>query len=439
MKSIQIIPKKINGSIIVPGSKSISNRVLLMAALGDGCVGIENLLFSRDTQVMIEALRLCGIRIEVINEVVKVYGSSGNLKNPGKELYLENAGTAMRFLTSIATIIPGETVLIGNSRMKERPIKDLVDALKLNGVEIDYLENEGYPPLKIKSSNLKGRDIEISGSISSQYISSLLILSPYSQKATRLILKGGTTSHPYIYMTVQLMRQFANHVSGDISRVCQQTENNSFSSKIFSIPQKNYQLPEKYFVESDASSASYPLAMAAITGGKVTVNNLGKESLQGDTNFYIVLEKMGCEVQQTETTTTVIGVHQLKAITIDLNSMTDTFMTVCALAAVAEGTTKIYNIANQRVKECDRISAMATELSKCGIEVKEFEDGLEITGGNPHGAEIECYDDHRIAMSFAVLGCKVPGIIITDKECTAKTYPGFWDDIEKEFGVSCVM
>jgi len=419
--SIQIIPKEINGSISVPGSKSISNRILAMAALSNSNIRIEGLLISDDTKVMMNALSSIGVDIQINNNDVLIKGLSGKFNENENEIYLENSGTSTRILTALLSLVPGVKIIDGNDRMKERPMKDLIDSLRDNAIDIKCLNNEGFLPIQINSSRFPGGDIFIKGNVSSQFISSILITAPYAKKEIILNLSGEIISKSYIEMTLKLMKKFGIEV-------------NRISENTFKIPLGIYTLNSSFKVEADASSSVYPLAMAAISGGKVTVN-IGSKSIQGDSKFYTILEKMGCIVSQTELSTTVIGPKKLKAIEIDMNDMTDSFMVVSILASVAEGKSKIYNIKNQRLKECDRIKAISNELKKSAINVKELDDGLEIIGGNPHGALIKSYDDHRIAMSFAVLGTKIAGIIISDPDCTKKTYPNFWKDIEKAFNV----
>jgi pentafunctional AROM polypeptide len=421
---ITLVPQITTGTIAVPGSKSISNRALVLAALANHTTVLEGMLISDDTKVMMEALKKVGVKCEINETTITVHGCGGKFTPYTGELYFKNAGTATRFFTTLACLIEGDITITGNQRMQERPLKDLVEALQNNGQEISYEKNEGYPPITVKSNQLSGGNIIISGNTSSQYISSLLLAAPYSQKPTTIIIEGNLVSRPFLDITINMMKDWGIAIS--------ETQNSSGNIELH-IPQKTYELQptHKLQIEGDASSASYPLAMAAITGGTVTVSNLGSRSIQGDAKFYKLLEKMGCKVEQTETTTTVTGPRQLKAIEVDMDSMTDLFITVAILAAVANGTSKITNIANQRVKECDRIKAMYDELSKCGVQVTELEDGLIIEGGTAHGAKIECYDDHRIAMSFAVLGCVVEDIVITDPECTGKTWPEFWGDVEK--------
>ncbi|KAF4139019.1 Shikimate / quinate 5-dehydrogenase [Phytophthora infestans] len=439
-KQVRMLPgAKANGTIRVPGSKSISNRVLLMAALGEGSCRMTGLLHSDDTQVMMNALQKVGAKFswEDNGAVLVVEGTAGKFATvaDGEEIYLSNAGTAARFLTSAMTLVPSENdgtvVVTGNYRMKERPIAPLVDALRGNGCDISYLENEGCPPLAIRGSGLRGGAVRLAAKVSSQYVSSVLISAPYAKEPLVLELEEEEpTSLPYILMTTQLMKQFGIPVD-------------TLAPNRYRVPCGVYQNPKEVSVEVDASSATYPLAFAAITGGQVTVEALGNTSLQGDAAFHTLLRSMGCTTTQDATSTTVTGPQDgtpLKAVEIDMETMTDAFMTAVALAAVADGTTKITGIANQRVKECNRIEVMVTELRKIGVECGELPDGIWIkgtAGKTEHlkKVSIACHNDHRIAMSFAVLGSVVDNIIITDKECTDKTYPEFWDHVQMHLGL----
>ncbi|KAJ3324463.1 3-dehydroquinate dehydratase (3-dehydroquinase) [Boothiomyces sp. JEL0866] len=457
--AIQVIPQDKTGktvSLNVPGSKSISNRALVMAALGKGQCKLRGLLHSDDVQVMLESLqKLVGISFnwEDGGETLVIEGGAGRLRVPDTELYLGNAGTASRFLTTVCSLISEPhkagipTVLTGNARMKQRPIGPLVTALQQNGTKVKFLENEGCFPLEITPNNgLAGGAIKLSASVSSQYVSSILISAPYAQEEVVLDLTGDSViSQPYIDMTVAMMKSFGISVErlGD--------------SNQYRVPKGVYQNPSEYLVEADASSATYPLAFAAITGSTVTVTNIGSNSLQGDAEFAVkVLEKMGCTVSQTESTTTVTGPKSLVPIPqIDMESMTDAFMTATVLAAVAQNpngedqnTTRITGIANQRVKECDRIAAMIEQLARLGVAASELPDGLQIHGIDrknlksisPSG--VRCYDDHRIAMSFSVLACAYPigepGLAITEKKCVEKTWPSWWDALQNTLGMELV-
>jgi len=457
--STSIIPGIAIGSLAVPGSKSVSNRILLLAALGAGTIKISGLLHSEDTQVMLDSLRKLGVRFRWSEggSVLTLEGCGGSFKASDTPLYLGNAGTASRMLTTAATLLKGgSSILTGNKRMQARPIGDLVDALRNIGCKIDYLGDPSLKalPISVHGSGFPGGEISLKADVSSQFVTSLLLSAPYANSPVILRIKSEKiVSEPYITMTLSLMADFGIAVSQPDPFTVLWCFFLSHSFQ-YVIPQGVYKNPPQVLVEGDASSASYPLAFAAITGGKVTVENVGTKSTQGDANFCMALKRMGCEVSQTPTSTTVWRDPsvRLKGIEIDMGDLTDTFMTLASVAAVAEGTTRITNIANQRVKECNRILAMVTEFSKIGIPCRELEDGIEIDGipyaivyfsflifhrdKSPISAgEIQCYDDHRIAMSAAVLGSAVPGIIITDKLCVEKTYSEFWDHVEQKLNL----
>ena len=429
-------------TVIPPGSKSISNRALLLAALGKGVCRIKNLLHSDDTHFMLKALQqLKGAEFSWEDEgrILVVKGGSGRLTTPKEPLYLGNAGTASRFLTTACVLVTGSeshTSITGNERMKQRPIGHLVDALRNAGSQIEYLGNKGSLPLKIEAnSGLKGGIMELAATISSQYVSSILMCAPYAKQPVTLKLVGGKPiSELYIEMTNSMMKSFGVEVTKSTTE--------PFT---YHIPIGVYQNPAEYVIESDASSATYPLAVAAITGSSCTIPNIGSGSLQGDARFAVdVLRPMGCQVVQTETSTTVTGPargHLVGLPEIDMEPMTDAFLTAAVLAAVAKGTTRIIGIANQRVKECNRIEAMVTELTKFGVKTGELEDGIEITGMSPDALKapesgIFPYDDHRIAMSFGVLACGLASsTLILDKNCVEKTWPDWWDVLERVFKV----
>ncbi|RDL36594.1 Pentafunctional AROM polypeptide [Venustampulla echinocandica] len=435
------VPPSLNIEVIPPGSKSVSNRALVLAALGTGPCRIKNLLHSDDTEYMLTAIeRLGGATYtwEDAGEVLLVQGKGGDLRASPSEIYIGNAGTASRFLTTVVSLCKpstvSSTVLTGNSRMKVRPIGPLVDSLRANGVGIKYLEKEHSLPLSVDASGgFEGGDIELAATVSSQYVSSILMCAPYAKKPVTLRLVGGKPiSQPYIDMTSAMMATFGIHV------IRSKTEDHTYH-----IPQGVYKNPPEYVVESDASSATYPLAVAAISGTTCTVPNIGSKSLQGDARFAIeVLRPMGCTVVQTDRSTTVTGPPpgQLKGIDeVDMEPMTDAFLTASVLAAVARGTTRIRGIANQRVKECNRIKAMKDQLAKFGVQCRELEDGIEVDG-KPHTAldtpvnGVYCYDDHRVAMSFSVLAVTAPKPVeITERECVGKTWPGWWDILSLSF------
>ena len=450
--ALRIIPRATitdNVAIAPPGSKSISNRALILAALGKGTCTITNLLHSDDTEVMLEAItQLEGASFTWENdrEILCLTGNGGDLQATDDELYLGNAGTASRFLTAVATLVkPAKqnfSVLTGNKRMKERPIGPLVDTLRKNGASINYLGATGSLPLKVLAGQgILGGDIELEATISSQYVSAILMAAPYAKRPVTLRLVGGQPiSQLYIDMTISMMASFGIVVKRST------TEEHTYH-----IPQGVYQNPPTYEIESDASSATYPLALAAINGTKCTITNIGSASLQGDARFAVdVLQPMGCQVSQTSHSTTVTGPRkgQLKSLEeIDMEPMTDAFLTASVLAAVASGSqsmnkTRIRGIANQRKKECNRIQAMEDELSKFGVKCSQFDDGIEIFGiaheklREPHDG-VHCYDDHRVAMSFSVLASAAPHpTLIQERECVGKTWPGWWDCLYNDFGVS---
>ncbi|KAK0884007.1 3-dehydroquinate dehydratase (3-dehydroquinase) [Friedmanniomyces endolithicus] len=434
-----------------PGSKSISNRVLLLAALGQGQCRISNLLHSDDTQFMLSAISKLGgasYSWEDAGNTLVVTGNGGKLQASKDEIYIGNAGTASRFLTTAVSLAQAtdqakSTVLTGNKRMQERPQGPLVDALRSNGVEIEYLKQGSQSlPLRIAAAGgFEGGAIELTAKVSSQYVSSILMCAPYAKNPVTLRLVGDKViSQPYIDMTIAMMASFGVHVSRS------KTEPN-----VYHVPKQRYRNPGAYEVESDASSATYPLAVAAITGTTCTVPNIGSASLQGDARFAVdVLRPMGCEVRQTERSTTVTGPAegQLQALEeVDMEPMTDAFLTASVLAAAcrksnAAGnrTTRIVGIANQRQKECNRIQAMRVELAKFGVVCRELEDGIEIDGAEvgelrQPQESIHCYDDHRVAMSISVLGLVAPGgTVLDERECVGKTWPGWWDQLHQVFG-----
>lgn len=426
-----------------PGSKSISNRVLLLAALGSGPCRITNLLHSDDTQVMLTAIsKLGGATYTWQDEgrTLVLYGKGGVMQACPDELYLGNAGTASRFLTTAVTLAKpstvSHTVLTGNARMQERPQGPLIEALRANGVDIQHLrpDSQSLPIRVAAAGGFAGGEISLNAKVSSQYVSSILMCAPYAKKPVTLRLIGDKViSQPYIDMTIVMMASFGVHVTRS------ETEANTYH-----IPRQAYVSPAEYEVESDASSATYPLAIAAISGTICTVPNIGSSSLQGDARFAVdVLRPMGCKVEQTATSTTVQGPPpgRLQALPdVDMEPMTDAFLTASVLAAVVkDGKTRIRGIANQRVKECNRIEAMRLQLAKFGVVCTEFDDGIEINGRGldlTQPDSIHCYDDHRVAMSFAVLAAVAPhSTTLDERECVGKTWPGWWDVMSQLWGI----
>lgn len=409
-----------SGSVTIPGSKSISNRILLLAAITEGVTTIINLLQSDDTERMLEALNTLGIKIiekDPTARIFEVTGSSHGFPNKNASLFLGNAGTAFRSLTAAVALNQGEYQLTGIPRMHERPIKDLVDALRTLGCQIEYLQNEGYPPLKIGKGDFKVDRVSIKGDVSSQYLTALLIALPLLQKEITIDIEGVLISKPYIEITLTLLRQFGIEIS-----------HHDFES--FTIPaDTKFTTPGTFFVESDASSASYFLALGALAG-PLTVKGVGTSSIQGDIRFVDALIEMGAEVEWGENEIYVSNPQNgvLRGIDLDCNHIPDAAMTLAILAVFAKGKTILRNIGSWRVKETDRIAAMATELSKVGVKVEEGEDYLVIYPQEEISpdVEIETYDDHRMAMCFSLLSLKAP-ITILDPQCVDKTFPTYFE------------
>ncbi|MFN4261589.1 MAG: 3-phosphoshikimate 1-carboxyvinyltransferase [Gemmataceae bacterium] len=408
-------------TVRVPGSKSITNRALVLAALARNGCELHGVLRSEDTEVMIEGLRQLGFILSVDWErhIIQVArpAAAGIIPARAADLFVANSGTTMRFLTAMVSLGQGRYRLDGVPRMRERPIEDLLTALVQLGVRA-YAENhDGCPPVMVVSSGLIGGAVQIKGDVSSQFLSGLLLAAPLAHQPTTISVEGPLVSWPYVAMTVNMMRQFGAQVEVE-------------DQSVFRIPGDQSYRRESFAIEPDASAASYFLGAAAITGGTVTVPGLGGDSLQGDVRFADVLADMGCQARRDDTGLTVQG-GSLCGIDVDMNAISDTVMTLAAVACFADGPTTIRNVAHIRHKETDRLAALAAELRKVGAAVDEFNDGLTIHPRPLYGARMETYNDHRMAMSLALLGLRVPHIIILDPGCVAKTYPTFFSDLEK--------
>ena len=427
MEKITLAPiSAVEGTINLPGSKSLSNRALLLAALAKGTTKVTNLLDSDDIRHMLNALKALGVRYHLSDDktICEIEGLGGafNIQD-NLSLFLGNAGTAMRPLTA-ALCLKGsaevEVILTGEPRMKERPILHLVDALRQAGADIRYLENEGYPPVAIRNKGIKGGNVKIYGSISSQFLTALLMSAPLAENDTEIEIIGELVSKPYIDITLAMMRDFGVHVENHHYQKFQVKGNQSYIS------------PEKYLVEGDASSASYFLAAGAIKG-KVKVTGIGKNSIQGDRLFADVLEKMGAKITWGEDF--IQAEHdELHGIDMDMNHIPDAAMTIATTALFANSETVIRNIYNWRVKETDRLTAMATELRKIGAEVEEGEDFIRIQPlafNQFKHADIETYNDHRMAMCFSLIALSNTSVSILDPKCTSKTFPKFFYEFEK--------
>jgi 3-phosphoshikimate 1-carboxyvinyltransferase len=422
VEKIEIRPVgPVRGRIRPPGSKSITNRALVCAALAEGESLLNGALDSEDTRVMIDALRRIGLDIEhdPSTATIRVVGCGGRLPGSGVELYVANSGTSMRFLTALCTLGRGSFRIDGSPRMRERPIEDLLESLRALGTDATAESPGGCPPVTIHGAGLPGGQAEISGSISSQFLSGLLMAAPYAAQPVTLTVAGELVSKPYVEMTLAVMRGFGAAVE---ARGLRQ----------FFVPAGRYR-GRPYAVEPDASAASYFFAAAAVTGGEVTVEGLSRKSLQGDVAFCDCLARMGCEVRYGAASITVIG-RPLRGIEADMNAISDTVQTLGAVALFAASPTTVTGVAHMRHKETDRIAAMATELRKLGAAVEERADGMRITPGPVRGTEIDTYDDHRMAMSFAVAGLRLPGVIIRNPDCASKTYPKFFEDLSRLCG-----
>lgn len=428
--SVEVVPgAAVHGAIRPPGSKSLTNRALLCAAMAEGTSVLSGTLESEDTEVMIHSLRQIGVTIDTDNAAgsLRVGGIAGKPLLPTADLYVANSGTTIRFLTALLSAAGGRYRLHGVERMHQRPIGDLIDALQpvLEGTA-QAESTGGCPPVAIDSQGWRGGAIEVAGSVSSQYLSGLLMAAPLAHGPISIEVAGELVSKPYVTMTCRLMEDFGVPVLRDEPTL-----------RRFDIEAPRAYQPSDYAIEPDASAASYFWASAAITGGKVTVEGLHRQALQGDVGFVDVLARMGCQVEETDDSLTVIG-GPLRGIDVDMNRFSDTVQTLAAVALFAEGATTVRGVAHNRFKETDRIADLACELRKLGATVTETTDGLVIeppaTLPSDPPPVLETYDDHRMAMSLALTGLRIPGVRIANPACTAKTYPNYFHDLEELIG-----
>ncbi len=416
---VQPLSRPPDCAVQVPGSKSITNRALLIAALADGESILDGALFSDDTHYMVEAWRRLGVavRADAAASRITVGGCAGSVPAAGAELYVGNAGTAMRFLVAALCVGRGRFRVDGNARMRQRPIEDLLDALRQLGAQVCGVGADGYPPVVIDANGLPGGQARIVAAKSSQFLSAVLLAAPYARAGVAVEVSGALAAPPYVDMTIGVMAAFGVSVTRD-------------GYQRFDVRPQHY-AGQRYRIEPDASSAHYFLAAAALTGGRVRVNGLGRRSLQGDVRFVEVLEQMGAAAVRGEDFVEVRGGAQLNGVDVDLNAMSDTAPTLAALAPFARTPVTIRNVAHVRLQESDRLHAVATELQRLGVRVHEREDGLVIEPAQIQPAVVETYDDHRIAMSFALIGLRVPGIGIRDPHCVRKTFPDFFARLEE--------
>lgn len=430
MQSFPIIPlhHPPNASVRVPGSKSLTNRALLAAALAQGPTRLTNALFSDDSHYFATALQQLGFQVELdhAEQSMTVHGLGGRIPAKNAELFIGNAGTAARFLTAMLALGEGEYILDGEPRMRQRPIGDLVYALRNLGVKVDPVNPgeaaEIYPPLRIQAHGLPGGKASVAGDTSSQYLSGLLLAAPYARGPVELEVTGQLNSRPYVEMTLSLMADFGVHV-----------ERQGYER--FHIQPQKYLAQPEYAIEPDASAASYFFAVPAICGGRVTVENISRRSRQGDITFLDVLGEMGCHVEEEDTRAgpgiTIHAPGDLRGVDVDLRDLPDTAQTLAAIAPFASTSTTIRGIASARVKESDRVSATCTELRRLGVTVEEHSDGMTIYPCQSfQPAVIQTYNDHRMAMAFALVGLRIPGISIENPACVAKTFPKYFQVLD---------
>lgn len=403
----------VDGTIRIPGSKSIANRAVLIASLAEGISRLDGMLYSDDTRYMMAAWKRLGSEFKDDGEYVEIKGCSGILRPCSNPIYVENAGTAARFLTAALTLGRGTYLLDGNERMRLRPIRDLIDALNALGADVRDVNRTGCPPVSISAGGLPGGEVNIPGEKSSQYISAVILAAPYADRRTTVNIVGSLVSRTYVELTISMMADFGVHCDWPTENCLVIEPNQKYSGRDYSI-------------EGDASSASYFFGLAAVSKGRVKVRGLRSDSSQGDLGLLEILEEMGCRVHWDDNGVAVEG-GPLKAVDVDMNTMSDVAPTLAVISLFAEGTTHIRNVANMRIKECDRIHAVATELRKLGAEVVESEDGLSITGmGRYSGTALDTWDDHRMAMSLSLAGLKIPGVEINDPQCVSKTFPDYF-------------
>lgn len=415
---IEVRPlQQCDGAVTVPGSKSYTHRALIVSSLADGESVLFNALRCEDTWRTVGALAKFGVEVSWEGDHVRVLGRGGVFKATDEKIDVGNSGTSMRFLTALAALRTGITFLDGSERMRKRPIGQLLKGLGELGVRAYSQEGDDCPPVIVQSRGLQGGTAKVKAEESSQFLSGLLIVAPYAQKDVNIEVAGSLASKPYVDITREVMSSFG-------------VEIRSQGYHSFFIKAGQRYLPQKYRIEGDASNASYFFSAAAVCKGRVRVRNLNPATIQGDIGFLEILERMGCRVTRGSDWIEVLG-GELHSVEIDMNEVPDLVPTLAVTAAFARGKTVIQNIGHLRLKESDRVHAVAAELSKMGIRVREGEDGLEILGGKPRGAEIETYHDHRMAMSFAIAGLAVPGVKIKEERCVDKSFPGFWDELQR--------
>ncbi len=413
---ITINPKpRVDKTLAVPGSKSLTNRAFVVAALADGTSTLRGGLIAEDSDVMIKALNTLGLTVEKNGATFKIRGLAGKIPNKDAELDLRLSGTSIRFLTALVAVGQGRYKLDGNERMRQRPIQDLLESLRPLGVKLDTKFETGCPPVIVEANGVKGGTTSVAGDRSSQFLSGLLMAAPYAKDTVTIHVTGELQSKPFVDMTLKLMQDYGVSV-----------ERNGYES--FTIKPQVYRARD-YLIEGDAMAAGYFWAAAAITGGRIKVTNVGSASVQGDKRLATVLEHMGCTVTWTPETCEVVGTSHLKGGTFDLNDMPDQAQTLAVVGLFADSPVRIENVWNMRIKETDRLAALNTELSKFGANIEEGKDYIVVQPlkAYPKAVTVDTYGDHRMAMAFALAGLKIPNITLQEPACVAKTFPEFFD------------
>jgi 3-phosphoshikimate 1-carboxyvinyltransferase len=415
---IKPLTQPLAASVRVPGSKSLTNRALLIAALANGTTRLTNALFSDDSRYFASALKTLGfdVQLDEVKSEMTVTGLGGRIPSSKAELFIGNAGTAARFLSAFLTLGNGEYILDGEPRMRERPIGDLIDALQQLGVELEGINN--CPPVQISAKGLLGGKTKIAGNVSSQFLSALLMVAPYAKSSIEIEVTTELNSKPYVEMTLAIMQEFGVQVERE-------------DHKRFIIKPASFLSLSSYSIESDASAASYFFAAPAICGGMVRVEKISRNAKQGDIAFLDILKQMGCAINEGENFIEVTGTKSLNGVDVDMRDIPDTAQTLAAIAPFASSPTRIRGIASARVKETDRVHATCTELARLGVRVEEHEDGMTIGPCDEiRPATIQTYNDHRVAMAFSLIGLRVDGVTIENPACVSKTFPKFFEVLD---------
>lgn len=410
--------ERLDAAVRIPGSKSYTQRAMVIASLAEGESLLKDVLLSEDTQILAGALGDLGADIRMAGTDMVIRGNGGRLTLPSRDIHLGNNGTAMRLLAGVSSLCKGPVVLTGAPRLRERPMKPLLSALTTLGVEVRTEEERGYPPITLWGGRLRGGEVILTNIESSQYVSALLIVAPFAEGDVSILLEGRVPSLPYVALTIETMGAFGPKVD-------------AVRPERYVVRSGQRYRGQEYRIEGDASSASYFFLAAALLRGRIRVENINPRTGQGDIAFLTILERLGCRILRGENHIEVEGGNLPGGeMTFDLGAMPDMVPTLAALSARRPGRSLIRNVAHLRLKESDRLAAMVNELRKTGIDAEELPDGIAVTGGIPRGATIETYNDHRIAMSFAVLGLATPGMKIEGEDCVGKSFPGFWQALE---------